>query len=349
MAISPLPSPISSYTPDGDIAVNPDGSAGGYSLRVSGTVGATPFNTLKVIDHAFRRCKIPPQSITAEMHEYAKESLYFIFSDLANGKTPSWCIQKFLVGFTETHAAIVLPTPIVKPLNVLYRTVTEQEPETTTTTATSITAEFASSVKITTLKTGNLVDLFVETSKDGVSWDEVAQIPAYDTYTDIPYPKSGKYIRFTMSDTTGVFLKYYSDPYEIPMSSVNKDTYASFSNKTFTGRPINYWFQRTIEPIINMWPSPDATAAANGLLVIWAHRNIMDVGTLAQDIEVPPRWLDAITYMLAEKLAEETPQVDSKLTIYLSEKANGALFKAREGDNDGSSTFIHPQIAAYTR
>lgn len=75
----------------------------------------------------------------------------------------------------------------------------------------------------------------------------------------------------------------------------------------------------------------------------------MDVGTLQQDIEVPQRWLDAIISMLAFKVSQETPEVDAELVPQLEQRAIIAVQMARDGDNDGSSTFIQPYIAPYTR
>jgi hypothetical protein len=75
----------------------------------------------------------------------------------------------------------------------------------------------------------------------------------------------------------------------------------------------------------------------------------MDVGTLQQDIEVPQRWLDAIISMLAFKVSQETPEVDAALVPQLEQRAIIAVQMARDGDNDGSSTFIQPYIAPYTR
>ena len=36
-------------------------------MAYSGTVSETTFNALKVVDHAFRRCRLPAQAITGEM------------------------------------------------------------------------------------------------------------------------------------------------------------------------------------------------------------------------------------------------------------------------------------------
>jgi hypothetical protein len=53
--------------------------------------------------------------------------------------------------------------------------------------------------------------------------------------------------------------------------------------------------------------------------------------------------------MLAFKVSQETPEVDAALVPQLEQRAVIAVQMARDGDNDGSSTFIQPYIAPYTR
>ena len=47
--------------------------------QYSNNISIKTFNALKVVDHAFRRCKLPAQAITAEMQDYALDSLAFFF------------------------------------------------------------------------------------------------------------------------------------------------------------------------------------------------------------------------------------------------------------------------------
>jgi hypothetical protein len=97
-----------------------------------------------------------------------------------------------------------------------------------------------------------------------------------------------------------------------------------------------------------LWPAPNETAET-AQLVVWRHRHIMDVGKLTQEIEVPQRWLEAITARLAAKMAMETPAVDAGLMPMLQQMAQIAQQAAWDGDNDGSSTYIQPYIAPYTK
>ena len=53
-------------------------------MPTSGTVSTTVFNTRRVIDRAFGRCKLPPQGVTPELIETARDNLFLILSSLVN-------------------------------------------------------------------------------------------------------------------------------------------------------------------------------------------------------------------------------------------------------------------------
>jgi hypothetical protein len=127
------------------------------------------------------------------------------------------------------------------------------------------------------------------------------------------------------------------------------DTYTAQSNKVFTGRPTTYWFQRDInQPVLNTWPAPNSYAEYSQLIV-WRHRQIMDVGTLQQELDIPQRWYEAIVSQLAYKLSMEIDIVDPSLIPTLAQLATINMRTAWDGDNDGSATTIQPWIAPYTR
>jgi hypothetical protein len=53
-------------------------------MAFSNTVSQTTFNTGRVIDNAFRRCKLTAEQITSEYVDIANDQLYLFLSDLAN-------------------------------------------------------------------------------------------------------------------------------------------------------------------------------------------------------------------------------------------------------------------------
>lgn len=330
-------------------------------MAVSGTISATTFNTLKVVDQAFRRCRLPAQKITAEMQSYAQDALYLLLSELANGKPPSWCIERLVLPMYEGQPIVPLPIGTVSILNFNYRT-TQEATGVTTVSATEYSVDFndgtTSAATIVTVGckwAGAAVALTFETSDDGVVWTQVGSQTTTAaagewTWTDISQPLPRQYFRITSVAPQLLDEVYLGTmPQEIPLGALNRDGYVAQSNKSFVGRPATFWYQRDLpQPVANLWPAPNA-AAEHAQLILWRHRHIMDVGTLAQEIEVPQRWLEAIIASLAEKVASETPEVDLQLIPILSQKAAMAMQLARDGDNDGSPIYIQPSIGVYTR
>ncbi len=325
-------------------------------MAFSGSISGTTFNALKVVDHAFRRCRLPAQAITSEMQTYALESLYLALSDMSNIRTPSWCIDKLIFPLYENQPIVELPIGTVEVLNLNYRVIQILEGATTS-TSTSYTVLFDDITQVSTVGVkwaAAAVPLTFEVSNDGLVWSQVgsssaAAVAGEITWTDISAPLAYQYFRITSTSPI-----YYYDitlgnlPQEIPMGALNRDGYVAQSNKIFPGRPSNYWFQRDIkQPRVNLWPAP-FSAAEQAQLIVWRHRHIMDTQNLQQEVEIPQRWLQAITDTLAAKMAAETPEVDANLIPILDAKAANSMRVAWDGDGDGSPTYIQPAISAYT-
>jgi hypothetical protein len=90
-------------------------------MTVSGTVSQTQFVTRKVVDHAFRRCRLPTQLITSEHLAIAQDVLYLLMSELVNEGIPLWCVEKQLLPLYEGSTEVTCPTGTVDVLNLQIR------------------------------------------------------------------------------------------------------------------------------------------------------------------------------------------------------------------------------------
>lgn len=327
-------------------------------MAYSGNIGGTTTNALKVVDHAFRRCRLPAQLITSEMQSYALDSLRFMLDELANIKTPSWCIEKMLLPMYENQPIVTLPRGTIEVLNLNYRTL-QLLSGATVTTSTSYTVLFETITAVSTVGikwSAAAVPVSFQTSEDGITWQTVgssdeAAVAGDIVWTDISAPMSYLYFRVITAGPTLNFtaITLGNLPQEIPLGQLNRDGYVNQSNKIFPGRPSNYYFQRDLpEPIVNIWPAP-FSAAEQAQLVLWRHREIMDTENLQQQVEIPNRWLEAIINGLAARVAAETPAIDIALVPVLEQRAAVSVQRAWDGDNDGSSIQINPGIGAYTK
>jgi hypothetical protein len=327
-------------------------------MAFSGTVSTTVFNTNKVVDHAYRRCRMTAQRVTAEMQGIATDTLYLLLSELASVKAPSWCIEKLILPFYEGQPNVTLPLGTVEVLNANYRYL-QAVSGSNIVTSTAYQVNFASSTIVSTVGiewSAAAVPLSFSVSNDGITWTVVdtvtpsasaGEITWFDIYPALAYPY------FKITATSGVLsyttITLGNTPSEIPFGVLNRDSYVAQSNQIFAGRPTTYWFQRDInQPVMHLWPAPNQ-ASEVAQLIVWRHRHIMDVGTLQQELEIPQRWYEAIVANLASKLAMETDAVDMNLIPGLDAKAEKALRMAWDGDNDGSPTTITPNIGVYTR
>lgn len=328
-------------------------------MAYSETVSQTPFNTRRVIDRAFGRCRILAEQISAEQLQTAKDNLYLMLSDWANNGAPLWCIQKTLLGLNEGVDGLLMFAGTVDVLNSSLRSMTEVT-GTDTDTATQRTVEFDEATAVSTIgikwsATASPIEL--ARSDDGATWT-VIQTETPDagngdwSWYDLDSVVEALYFRVRATTGNLDFDEIYlgNTPSEIPLGRLNRDDYTNLPNKTYTGdRPLQFWLDRqAAAPIMRLWPVPNATAE-HSLIVAWVHRHIMDVGTLTQDVEVPQRWLEAVIAGLAAKIALEVPEVPLQMVPMLDQKAAQALYTAQQEERDNSPISLMPNFSCYTR
>lgn len=327
-------------------------------MAYSGTVSQTTFDTRRVIEHAARRCRLPAELLTSERVDIANDLLFLLLSDLANQGTPLWCIQKTIYPLYEGVGYITTLQGTVDILNSTLRSLQEVS-GTNTDTSTERVVEFDSPTAVSTagiLWSQTAVPVEFSRSDDGVTWTIIqAEVPTASagewTWYDLGSVIASTYFRLRATSGTLGFSQIYlgNTPTEIPLYRMNRDDYVNLPNKVFqSNRPIQYWLDRqTLSPVMNMWPVPN-DAATVMQIVVWAARQIMDVGTMTQEVEVPQRWYLAIVTALAAALAREIQEVDPAIIPQLDGDAASALFKAQAEERDNSPMMVAPNISMYT-
>lgn len=328
-------------------------------MAYSNTVSQTVFTTQRVIDNAVRRCRVPAEQITSETISIANDMLYLLLSDLANQGVPLWCIQKCIYPLYEGTPTITTYTGTVDLLNTNLRTL-QAVTGTNTDTSTSRTVNFGSATAVSTvgiLWSAASVPVSLQRSTNGVNWtiiqnEDQAAAAGQWTWFDLGSSVAAQYFRVVAVTGTLGFSQIYlgNTPTEIPMARMNRDDYTNLPNKSFqSNRPLQFWLDRQAQsPVLNLWPVPNAQATTSQV-VTWVQRHIMDVGTMAQQVEVPQRWYEAIVAMLAAKMAMEMIEVDPQIIPMLDAKAAQALAVAQAEERDNSPMMIAPNISPYTR
>ena len=103
-------------------------------------------------------------------------------------------------------------------------------------------------------------------------------------------------------DILEVIVRRSSTDYDI--TRISRGEYATIANKTTTGRPSQYFFDRQITPIINLWPVPENSTDQ---ILYYYVRRIQDADTLVNTTDLPFRFYPCM--VAAMKRAPERLQM----------------------------------------
>lgn len=357
-------------------------------MAYSGTVGTTVISVQTLIDHGARRCGKLAEELSSEQVLSAKESLFFALSNLINIGIQYWAIDKKVYGLKADKYIYQLPVGGNDVLQALYRRMNRPTPNITggyTTSAGGI-VDNAFDGNINTLCTqtspnGNIAvdygtdnsayigaigvlpgvsgsfNAVFEYSVDGITWNTLLA-PGQTTWVDdewiwydVEVGQTVQYyrIRETGGNTLSLRELYFgNNSTEITMARLNRDDYTNLPNKNFTAnQPFQFWLNRTIpQAEITLWPVPSDTFVQ---MTVWYSRQIMDVGDLYGELEIPQRWFLAVQCMLAHQMSMELPGVDLARIQYLETQAEKYLLLAEAEERDKSPIYFAPNISVYTR
>jgi hypothetical protein len=138
-------------------------------------------------------------------------------------------------------------------------------------------------------------------------------------------------------------------PQEIPLAKINRDDYTNLPNKSFTGRPVQFWYdkQRGLPNII-LWPVPNLQFSFSQITT-WTQRYVQDVGRLTDTLDLPQGWFMGIIAMLAPQLCRTTKEANKSLLPDLDAQADKWIRDAWAGQTDSSNINLRPNISRYTR
>jgi hypothetical protein len=354
-------------------------------VATSGTIGTTVFKTRKVVDQAYRRCRLPAQSITGEMLETALTELSIMLPAWLNSQLPLWCQTKYIVGLTEGVYSVALPVGVIDVLDVNLRTTTRPTDGTATATTgiaanafdaditttcvltgvigqnIALTLNAAASVQTTGLlpaSSGTYSLDFQYLAADGVTWTSYYSNTAV-VLTDSQWywfdsqgiPQTALGYRMVLNSAVALSVRelvFANAGNEINMARINRDDWFYLPDKYARGRPVQFWLDRQRSNcVMNVWPAP-ASQFVYAQLTMLAARQIMDVGTLNQEIEVPNLWWDALVCGLAARLAIVTPEVKPEMIPLTKSMASEALSLAFAENRDRSPINIVVDISPYT-
>ena len=352
-------------------------------MAYSGTTGTTVTTVQTLIDHGARRCGKLAGELTSEQVLSSRQSLYFLLSNLINIGIQYWAIDKKVYGFSPDRYIYDLPLGGNDVLNALYRWMSRPSGAYTSSAGGTVANVYDGDVDTICTQTsanGNISvnfgpsnpifigsigflpassgtwSIILEYSSDGSSWstlEDLGTIPVVDNewiWTDIDNGQTVPYYRIRAYNGTTLSLRelyFGNNSTEITMSRLNRDDYTNLPNKNFTAnQPFQFWFNRTVpQAQIWLWPTPQN---AFYQMTVWYSRQIMDVGDLYGELEIPQRWYEAVLMMLSHRMSLELPNVPLDRVQYLEIQADKYLTLAEQEERDKSPIYFAPNIAVYT-
>jgi len=109
-------------------------------------------------------------------------------------------------------------------------------------------------------------------------------------------------------DVLEIVLRRGNTDYEV--ERISRGDYVTLPNKTTQGRPSQFWFNRQISPVINLWAVPENSTDQ---IIYYYVQRIEDADTLVNTTDMPfrfyPCMVAGLAYYLAMKRAPERLQL----------------------------------------
>ena len=245
-------------------------------MAYSGTVGTTVIQVQTLIDHGARRAGKLAEELTSEQVLSARESLFFLLSNLINIGIQYWAIDKKVYGLQADNYIYKLPIGANDVLQALYRRMNRPSGSYATSAGGTVENAFDSNIDTICTQTsanGNIsvnygtnnpvyigsigilpgvsasIDCIFEYSSDGTTWSTLydpgvtAWVNNEWIWYDIEAGQTVQWYRIRARNGSTLSLRelfFGNNSTEITMARLNRDDYTNLPNKTFivTGKQI---------------------------------------------------------------------------------------------------------------
>lgn len=117
--------------------------------------------------------------------------------------------------------------------------------------------------------------------------------------------------------------------------------WAQTSNKNMPALPTQFYIERTDPPVMKLWP----VTPEEGQLVYWGLRSIQDVGAYGNNMDVPYRFLPAMTSGLAYYLGLKNPGIAPDRLAVLKAEYDRQYQLASEEDRERAPFKLVPDLS----
>tara|TARA_R100000656_G_scaffold123049_1_gene99178 strand:+ start:145 stop:1032 length:888 start_codon:yes stop_codon:yes gene_type:complete len=290
-------------------------------MAVSGSKNFEP-DVAEYVEEAFERCGLELR--TGYDARTARRSLNFLFADWANRGLNRWTIkqlaQTVATDITEYPLGTITLSVADSGSFTIAETITGG---TSNATASVITKPTATSMTIT-VPSGTFVAAETITGSSSSATTTVSEAPSLvDTQSSI--------------DILSAVVRRSSQ--DIAIQRLSRDDYLNIPNKTTTGRPIQFYVDRQITPVIKIWPAPENSTDE---IIYDRLVRIDDADTSVNTVQVPFRFYPCLVAGLAYyiSLKRVPDRVQLLKTLYEEE-----FIRAADEDRDRASLTLVPSEA----
>ena len=136
-------------------------------------------------------------------------------------------------------------------------------------------------------------------------------------------------------DITDVIIRDSSNN-DYSATPISRSTYLNYTVKTTSGRPTQYYFERTINPTLYLYPAADTAYT----LKYYALLRMKDAGDYTNNAEIPFRFLPCMTAGLAYYISmKKAPERMQALKLLYEDEFK----RAADEDGERTSVFLTPQ------
>ena len=290
-------------------------------MAVSGSKDFEP-NVADYVEEAFERCGL--EFRTGYDGETARRSMNFLFSDWANRGLNRWTIdqvsQTVASGISSYPVGVITATVGSSASLTLGETITGG---TSAVTASIITNPSATTITLT-VPSGTFTSGETITGGTSSASTTISASPSLDD------------VQSTIDILSAVVRRSDSD---ISISRISRDDYLSIPTKSSTGRPIQFYVDRQITPVVKVWLTPEN----NTDIIIYDRLvRIDDADASVNTVEVPFRFYPCLAaglaYYISMKRAPDRMQ-------FLKAVYEEEFLRAAEEDRDRASFSVVPSYS----
>lgn len=331
-----------------------------------------------IITDAYERCGIMPSDISSQQWTSALYSVNGVMIEFTNMQLNLWEVEQGILALTNGVRTYQLPEGTIDVLEAYRRSFDRVLGGTAASSAGGTAANAFDSNLLTACTqispNGNIsydyafgpspvitmvgymatlaatLTLTYEASNDGAAWTAIASNPSQSypakqiIWNVITAPGAYRYYRVRESggatlNCTEFYLANNEKDY--PLGRLSRQDYDGITNKSTSGIPIAFYIDRAVNPLINIYLTPDTQ------FTMVKYNRIRQLHTLSgatQNLDSPFRFIEAMTASLARKLAVK--YAPDRLQMLKSEAADSIQLAQTEDRERVKASFL-PDLSGY--